>query len=57
MRQKNINEVTVVINNNNDVCNKKYNCENAVTAILPKGSSLKVYYPGAESHVTLIGGQ
>ncbi|GEB60119.1 hypothetical protein GCM10017674_76020 [Streptomyces gardneri] len=55
MKNNGIEHATVVINNNNGVCNKYWNCTNAVEAILPIGSTLKVYYPGSGSPVTLYG--
>ncbi|MFJ8604315.1 DddA-like double-stranded DNA deaminase toxin, partial [Streptomyces shenzhenensis] len=55
MKNNGIAHATVVINKNSGVCKNELNCENAVEAILPAGHTLKVYYPGAGSPVTLFG--
>ncbi|WP_328876415.1 hypothetical protein OHT76_43880 [Streptomyces sp. NBC_00287] len=46
---------TVVINNPNGVCNKAYNCTQSVEAILPKGWTMDVWYPGASTPTVLTG--
>ncbi|MGW0468475.1 DddA-like double-stranded DNA deaminase toxin [Streptomyces sp. NPDC003027] len=55
MKNSGTEHATVVINNNNGVCNKFMNCTNAVEAILPAGWTLKVHYPGSGSPVTITG--
>ncbi|GAA2469664.1 SCP1.201-like deaminase [Streptomyces mauvecolor] len=55
MKQNGIDHATVVINNSNGVCSNRMNCTNAVESILSKGSSLTVYYPGAQNPVVILG--
>ncbi|WP_327166751.1 DddA-like double-stranded DNA deaminase toxin [Streptomyces zaomyceticus] len=55
MKEHGIQKAKVVINNNNGVCTKKQNCENAIEAILPEGSELHVYYPSDDSPRILYG--
>ncbi|MER5312950.1 DddA-like double-stranded DNA deaminase toxin [Streptomyces sp. NPDC002773] len=54
MKDNGIQNASVVINNSG-VCKSYWNCTNAVEAILPVGSTLKVCYPGSGSPVTLYG--
>ncbi|MFB9739408.1 DddA-like double-stranded DNA deaminase toxin [Streptomyces sp. NPDC057386] len=55
MKEKGIQHAKVVINNTNGVCKARMNCEKAVQAILPKGWTMEVYYPGDRSPVLLTG--
>ncbi|MET7675826.1 DddA-like double-stranded DNA deaminase toxin [Streptomyces seoulensis] len=55
MKGAGVKHAKVVINNNEGVCGRAMNCENAVAAILPSGSTLEVYYPGSGSPKLLRG--
>lgn len=45
MRNHGITDADVVINNDTGPCDEPYGCTAAVSAILPEGSSLTVWYP------------
>lgn len=55
MKKSGVQHAKVVINNNEGVCNDYMNCRKAVEAILPAGWTMKVYYPGDGSPVTIVG--
>ncbi|MFE2046614.1 DddA-like double-stranded DNA deaminase toxin [Streptomyces sp. NPDC059477] len=55
MKELDIKHSVVVINNNNGVCKNTMNCTDAVEAILPVGSTMTVYYPGASIPITIFG--
>jgi len=46
MRQTGVKHAEIVINNKAGVCTSDFSCQVAVGAILPKGSSLTVWYRG-----------
>lgn len=56
MRQNGITDATVVMNNTEGVCGGIYGCQSAITAILPEGSTMIVWYPGAIGPVVIPGG-
>ncbi|MEU2502995.1 DddA-like double-stranded DNA deaminase toxin [Streptomyces pseudogriseolus] len=49
MLMKEVEHATIVINNNKGVCTGRDSCSVLVEAILPVGSTLTVYYPGART--------
>ncbi|MEV1007137.1 DddA-like double-stranded DNA deaminase toxin [Streptomyces sp. NPDC049881] len=55
MRQNGVREATVVMNNDAGVCGGMYGCQRAVRAILPAGSSVSVWYPGASEPEIIAG--
>jgi RHS repeat-associated protein len=55
MRQNGITDATVVMNNSEGVCGGVYGCQNAIRAILPEGSTMTVWYPGASEPVIIPG--
>ncbi|MFD3442522.1 DddA-like double-stranded DNA deaminase toxin [Streptomyces sp. NPDC058685] len=55
MKKNGVQHAKVVINNNEGVCNSFMNCRKAVEAILPVGSTMKVYYPGDGSPRIIVG--
>ncbi|WP_434975091.1 DddA-like double-stranded DNA deaminase toxin [Streptomyces collinus] len=55
MRQKKITNATVVMNNATGVCVGKYGCLKGVEKILPEGSTMTVWYPGAPKPTVIIG--
>lgn len=50
-----IKDVTVVINNAKGVCGYPFGCQSAVRAILPRGTTMRVWYPGATEPEVLEG--
>nr|WSY52134.1 DNRLRE domain-containing protein [Streptomyces sp. NBC_00886] len=55
MRENGIPSATVVMNNTEGVCGGMYGCQSAIKAILPEGSSMSVWYPGATEPVIIPG--
>jgi RHS repeat-associated protein len=55
MRQKGVTDATVVINNAEGVCSGIYGCQAAVREILPEGSTMTIWYPGATEPVVIPG--
>ncbi|WP_371604923.1 polymorphic toxin-type HINT domain-containing protein (plasmid) [Streptomyces sp. NBC_01220] len=55
MGQQDVENATVVINNNGGVCTGRDSCSKLVKAILPKGSKLNVYHPGSRKATEFIG--
>jgi hypothetical protein len=55
MRQNGITDATVIINKVGGVCGGMYGCDKAVKAILPRGSTMTVWYPGAQEPEVLPG--
>ncbi|WP_269432061.1 DddA-like double-stranded DNA deaminase toxin, partial [Saccharothrix sp. ST-888] len=55
MRQNGVTDADVVINNPKGVCPFPFGCQAAVPAILPRGSTMRVWYPGATEPKVLEG--
>ncbi len=55
MRQNGVTSATVVMNNSAGVCGGPYGCQGAIREILPVGSSMTVWYPGAENPTVIRG--
>jgi len=55
MRDNGITESNVVINHPNGICSNVLNCTDGVRGILPTGSVMKVWVPGAADAVELWG--
>ncbi|MFE9097640.1 DddA-like double-stranded DNA deaminase toxin [Streptomyces sp. NPDC007264] len=55
MRQNKVTNATVVMNNAEGVCGGMYGCQSAVRSILPEGSTMTVWYPGATKPVVIPG--
>ncbi|MFD3442617.1 DddA-like double-stranded DNA deaminase toxin [Streptomyces sp. NPDC058685] len=55
MAQWDVKHATVVINNNAGVCTGRDSCSELVRAVLPKGSTLKVYHPGDRRPTEIVG--
>ncbi|MCX4575589.1 RICIN domain-containing protein [Streptomyces sp. NBC_01571] len=55
MRQNGVTNSTVVMNNAEGVCGGPYGCLRAVKVILPEGSRMTVWYPGALKPEVIIG--
>ncbi|MFI1331855.1 putative T7SS-secreted protein [Streptomyces sp. NPDC020845] len=54
MRQNNVTEMQVVINNNY-VCGPPMGCQTMVSAVLPRGSTMTVWYVGSDVPIVLKG--
>ncbi|WP_245563554.1 DddA-like double-stranded DNA deaminase toxin [Longispora albida] len=55
MRENGVTDADVIINNPRGVCGGPYSCQVAVPAILPKGATMRVWYPGATTPTVLTG--
>jgi len=55
MSQNGVTDATVVMNNAEGVCAGTYGCQGAVQVILPEGSTMTVWYPGATEPVVIRG--
>jgi len=50
-----VTNADVAINNPEGVCEGVFSCTNAVPAILPEGSAMNVWFPGAADPTVLNG--
>jgi hypothetical protein len=55
MRQNGVTDATVVMNNSKGVCTGMYGCQSAISTILPRGSRMSIWYPGANEPVNISG--
>ncbi|WP_405196349.1 DddA-like double-stranded DNA deaminase toxin [Streptomyces anulatus] len=55
MAQWDVENATVVINNNAGVCTGTDSCSRLVKATLPKGSKMTVYHPGSPEKIEIAG--
>lgn len=55
MAQWDVENATVIINNNEGVCTGRDSCSELVEAILPTDSVLRVYHPGAREPTVIVG--
>ncbi|MEV6947333.1 DddA-like double-stranded DNA deaminase toxin [Streptomyces sp. NPDC051172] len=55
MRQNGVTNATVVMNNAEGVCGGPYGCLRAVKTILPEGSRMTIWYPGALKPEVILG--
>ncbi|MGP3957905.1 DddA-like double-stranded DNA deaminase toxin [Nonomuraea sp. 3N208] len=55
LKNAGVKHAVVVINNQGGVCGAPFGCMKAVEAILPRGKTMEVWYPGATEAVPFVG--